>query len=165
MKRRNKNLTNLSDKTKSWWLRFVRGMNFQVKFLRLKSLNYFCSIKLIIAIFQNLSLYFQIYIHEPGTEYWIQKFRFPGKVQIIDFDTDEPDSMSMMVYAVGSLKYIVDQKLNRENHKCNSSATMESFTKCVFSRFKHTECTAIITKIGNDDLYLEGRGSNLGATR
>ena len=55
----------------------------------------------------------------------------------------------MMIYAVGSLKYTVNQKLNRENYKCNSSATMESFTSCVFSKFKQTECTAIITKIGN----------------
>ena len=106
---------------------------------------------------------FQIYIHEPSAEYWIQKFRFPGKVQIIDFDTDEPDSMSMMVYAVGSLKYTVDQKLNRENYKCNSSATMESFTSCVFSKFKQTECTAIITKIGNYHIICVWRGSNLEA--
>ena len=71
--------------------------------------------------------------------------------------------MSMMVYAVGSLKYTVDQKLNRENHKCNSSATMESFTSCVFSKFKQTECTAIITKIGNYHIICVWRGSNLEA--
>ena len=67
---------------------------------------------------------FQIYIHEPSAEYWIQKFRFPGKVQIIDFNTNEPDSMSMMIYAVGSLKYIVDKKLNRENCKLQILQTL-----------------------------------------
>ena len=57
--------------------------------------------------------------------------------------------MTMMVYAVGSLKYSVHKKINREEHRCDSNATMESFTHCVFSKFNNTGCTAIITEIGN----------------
>ena len=94
--------------------------------------------------------YFQIYILEPGVEYWIQKFKYPGKVQVIDFDTNEPDGMTMMVYAIGSLKYTVNKKINCDKYKCDSNATMESFTNCVFSRFNQTGCTSIITEIGNN---------------
>ena len=83
----------------------------------------------------------------------MQKFKFPGDVQVIDFDTNESDSMSMMVYAIGSLKYSVHQKINRDEHKCDSNATMESFTSCVFSKFNDSGCTAIITKIGNTKKY------------
>ena len=79
----------------------------------------------------------------------LQKFKFPGKVQVIDFDTNEPDSMTMMVYALGSLKYTVNHKINRDTHKCDPNASLESFTKCAFSRFNHTRCTAIITEIGD----------------
>ena len=64
--------------------------------------------------------------------------------------------MSMMVYAIGSLKYIVDHKINRDKYKCDPNASMETYTKCVFSRFNQTGCTAIITDIGkknNDDYY------------
>ena len=57
--------------------------------------------------------------------------------------------MTMMVYALGSLKYTVHHKINHDTCMCDPNASMESFTKCAFSRFNHTGCTVIITEIGN----------------
>ena len=36
------------------------------------------------------------------------------------------------------LKYLVDEKINRKQYRCDPTATMKSFTKCAFQELGNT---------------------------
>ena len=75
----------------------------------------------------NNYLLLQIYLHEEGSEYWLQFFLFPSDVTITEIDT-----VGKIAYTIAKLKYLVDEKINRKQYRCDPTATMKSFTKCAF---------------------------------
>ena len=75
----------------------------------------------------NNYLLLQIYLHEEGSEYWIQFFLFPSDVTITEID-----AVGKIAYTVVKLKYLVDEKINRKQYRCDPTTTMKSFTKCAF---------------------------------
>ena len=70
-------------------------------------------------------------MHEPGSEYWLQLFFFPGDVTITELDTTKD-----IAYTVVKLKYTVHEKINRQQYPCDPEATMLSFTKCAFKELE-----------------------------
>ena len=57
--------------------------------------------------FRKSALLLQIYLHEEGSEYWLQFFLFPSDVTITEIDT-----VGKIAYTIVKLKYVVDEKIN-----------------------------------------------------
>ena len=83
----------------------------------------------------------QIYLHEEGSEYWLQFFLFPRDVTITEID-----AVGKIGYTVVKLKYLIDEKINRKQYRCDPTTTMKSFTKCAFQELSNNG-KSIIYKI------------------
>ena len=84
-------------------------------------------------------------MHESGSQYWLQYGINPSKKSVVYIDTNTNDG----IYGIdGTLKYVVDEKVPRENYRCDTNATMESFTKCAFNEIDESECSSAINRIG-----------------
>ena len=93
----------------------------------------------------QLILFFQIFLHEAGNEYWIQYGLSPSKTKVVYIDTDTNDG----TYGIeGNLKYSTKEKVSRNNSQCDTNATIESFTQCAFNELEDYECSSAIDRIG-----------------
>ena len=89
----------------------------------------------------NNHLLLQIYLHEEGSEYWLQFFLFPSDVTITEID-----AVGKIGYTKANLKYLVDEKINRKQYRCDPTATMKSFTKCAFQELGTNGKESVIYK-------------------
>ena len=96
-------------------------------------------------MFKKSSVFSQIFLHEPGSEYWFQHNLKPSKRNVLYIDTNTNNG----IYGIqGTLKYKVEDSLTRKNYVCNPNATIESFTQCAFDELIVSGCASSINKIG-----------------
>ena len=93
----------------------------------------------------SFTVFYQILLHEHGSEYWFQYNLNPSKGNALYIDTNTNDGIS------GSkviLKYKVEENVPRKNYICNPKETMRSYTQCAFDKLVINGCTKSINKIG-----------------
>ncbi len=91
--------------------------------------------------------HFQIYLNEPGVEYWYQALLAPSKIVQIDLDTNQVDTGVGYVRAQMSLT--VEKKVSRKIYQCDDSTSMQKYTKCLLDDIGNEHpCSAFMEKYG-----------------
>ena len=92
----------------------------------------------------------QVYVHEPGSELWLQASLKPTKIMSVNVDGSGMVENDLAQILVTLAKNEVTN-VNREDYRCDPDRTLKSFTKCAFDylryKLKSNNCTSMVLQV------------------